>query len=104
MTSPKTPSTGQAFAVYSLLRMLLFVLVVVSLRLLGLTNGLALLATGVIISAVVGLFALKPQREALARAVAARDEVRRAERSRQLARLEEDPGPPEDQDPGRPRD
>lgn len=82
------PSVGRAFAVYSLLRLLLFAIVTAVLFLVGLTD-LPLLATAVLVSAILSFVVLKPQREGLARAVAGRDGARQSRRDVQRAQLDE---------------
>lgn len=88
MSGVSEPSVGRAFAVYSLLRLLLFAIVTSVLFLVGLT-GLPLLATAVLASAILSFVVLKPQREDLARAVAGRDGGRQVERDAQRAQLDE---------------
>lgn len=85
---PEEPvRVGRAFASYSALRLLLFTVVVAVLYVFGLT-GLPLLGTAVIASAVLSYVVLRPQREALARAIAGRDADKQAERAAQRAQLD----------------
>lgn len=83
------PAVGRAFAAYSALRLVLFVMVCATLYLVGLRD-LPLVGTAVIVSAILSLIVLRQQREELARAVAARDEDRREARAAQRARLAQD--------------
>lgn len=81
------PRVGRAFATYSALRLLLFTIVVAVGYVFGLT-GLPLLGTAVLVSAVLSYVVLRPQREALARAIAGRDADKDAQRAQQRAQLD----------------
>jgi hypothetical protein len=80
-------SVGKAFALYSAMRFVLFTVVLAVLYLFGLT-GLPLLATAVLVSAVLSFFVLKHQREQLATAIAGRDAERAEQKAAQRAQLD----------------
>jgi hypothetical protein len=84
------PSVGRAFAVYSAMRLVLFTVVVAVLYAFG-VPGLPLLLTAVLVSAVLSFFVLRPQREALTRAIAGRDADRQADLDALRAQLEDRP-------------
>jgi hypothetical protein len=86
-------STGRAVALYTSLRFLLFLLSFAVLLALGL-RGLLAAAAAVLVSSIVSLFVLKPQREALNAAARARMERKLAERE-QAERGREQPGEPD---------
>ena len=89
-----TPSPGRAFAVYSALRLALLVVAFVVLRLIvGDGNDLLVVGAAVLLSALLSLVLLRPQREAFTRASLARAEQRRAAREARRARLDEPDGP-----------
>lgn len=81
-------SVGRAFALYTTLRLLLFLAVWVLVQLLV---GEPLLAIGVavLVSAVASIPLLRPYRDDLNRATAARVERRRAERETLRSRLDD---------------
>jgi hypothetical protein len=81
-------SAGRAFALYTTLRLLLFL---AAYLLLQVFVEPALLAVGaaVLLSAVLSIPLLKPWRDDLTRATQARVERRRDERARRRARLDE---------------
>ena len=85
MTRP-APSTGRALAVYTGLRVVLFLVAYVVLLLLGMTGFFAL-GAAVLASALLSLVLLRPQREALAKASVARADAKRAEREERRRRL-----------------
>ena len=91
MTAPdekQAPSAARALLVYSLLRLVVFVGATGFFLLLGI-NGLLLLFLALMVSMVVSVFALRPQRAALVEAVEARNQRRAAERDRLRSRLDE---------------
>lgn len=76
---PAPMSTGRAVALYTSLRVLVFLLCWVVFLLLGL-EGLLAVAAAVLASSIVSIIVLKPQREALNAAARARMERKLAER------------------------
>lgn len=84
------PRLGRIYLVYGLYRLVLFLLVTVVLGLAGL-RGLPLLLTGLLTSAILSVFVLRPQRDAVVRATAERDRWRRDEQARRRARLDGTP-------------
>ncbi|MBK5307636.1 MAG: DUF4229 domain-containing protein [Frankiaceae bacterium] len=86
-TRPES-SFARAWTLYTLLRMLVFVGAAGFLLLFGF-NGLPLLICALIVSMVVSVFALRPQRAALVAAMAARQQRRAAERESLRSRLDE---------------
>jgi hypothetical protein len=82
------PSARRAWLVYTALRLLVFVGTAGVLILLGL-NGFPLLLAALLISSVVSLLVLKPQRTAAVDAALARREQRSAERESARARLDQ---------------
>lgn len=79
---------GRAFALYTTLRLLLFLSVFLVLQAF-LRPALLALGAAVLLSALLSLPLLKPWRDDLARATQARVERRLAERSARRARLDE---------------
>ena len=77
--SSPAPSTGRAVALYTSMRLLVFLICLAVLLLLGL-EGLLAAAAAVLVSSIVSLVVLKPQREALNEAARARLERKAAER------------------------
>lgn len=86
-------STGRAVLLYTTLRLLLFLLCWVVLLVLGM-DGLLAAAAAVLVSSVIGLVALRPQRAALNEAVLARTERKRADSEALRRRLDDDPSAP----------
>ena len=90
--SSDLPSPGRAFAVYSVLRLALLLVCFVVLRLIvGEGKDLLVIGAAVLLSALLSLVLLRPQRDAFARASMARADQRRAEKAARRARLD-DPG------------
>ena len=87
MSSPKTPSPGRAFLVYSGLRLVLLV-VAYSVLLASGIDGLLAVGGAVLLSALLSLVLLRRQRDAFTEASMARAEERRAEKERRRARLD----------------
>lgn len=85
---PPARSTGRAWLLYTMLRMLVFVGTAGFFALFGL-NGFPLLLLALLVSSIVSLFVLRRQRTALVAAQAARTERRAAEREAIRARLDE---------------
>ena len=81
-------SVGRAFALYTTLRVLLFLSVYLVLQAF-LSPALLALGAAVLISAVLSLPLLAPWRTDLARATAARVERKQAEKTARRARLDE---------------
>lgn len=81
-------STGKAWLLYTVLRILVFVGTAGLFAIFGL-NGFPLLLVALLVSSIVSLFVLRPQRAALVAAQAARSERRTAERESMRARLDE---------------
>jgi hypothetical protein len=79
---PAPMSTGRAVALYTALRLLVFLLCWAVFLVLGL-SGLLAAAAAVLASSLVSLVVLRPQRAALNRAALARAERKAAERERQ---------------------
>ena len=79
---------GRALALYTTLRVLLFLSVFLLLQVF-LQPPLLAVGAAVLVSAVLSLPLLRPWREDLARATAARAEQRRQDRAAQRARLDE---------------
>jgi hypothetical protein len=82
-------STGRAFALYTTLRLLLFLSVFLLLQVV-LEPPLLAVGAAVLLSALLSIPLLRPWREDLARASAAGVERRRAARAAQRARLDEE--------------
>ena len=78
----------RAWAVYTGLRLVVFIGTAGLLILLGL-NGFPLLLAALLISSIVSLLVLSPQRAALVRAQVARREERQAQREAVRSRLDE---------------
>lgn len=88
--SPPDPRPGRAFAVYSVLRLTLLVVVFAVLRLIvGDGYDLLLAGAAVLLSALLSLVLLRPQRQAFTTASLARAEQRRALKQARRSRLEE---------------
>ncbi|MEX2290759.1 MAG: DUF4229 domain-containing protein [Mycobacteriales bacterium] len=88
--TPSAPRPGRAFAVYSVLRLALLVVVFVVLRLIvGDGNDLLVAGAAVLLSALLSLVLLRPQRQAFTMASLARAEQRREVKAARRARLEE---------------
>jgi hypothetical protein len=85
--TPARP-VGRALALYTTLRVLLFLSVFALLQLV-LEPALLALGAAVLASALLSIPLLRPWREDLARATAARAEQRRAQRVQDRARLDE---------------
>ena len=75
------PSVSRALAAYTGLRAVLFVLAYAVLLIVG-VRGLVAIAAALLLSALASPFLLRRQREAVATALAARQERRRAEQER----------------------
>jgi hypothetical protein len=89
VTDDATPPTARrAWLVYTALRLVVFVGTAGVLVLLGL-NGFPLLLVALLVSSVVSLLVLKPQRTAAVDAALARRERRTAERESARARLDQ---------------
>ena len=73
---------------YTALRMVVFIGTAGFFAIFGL-NGFPLLLIALLVSSIVSLFVLRPQRAALVQAQAARTERRAAERESMRARLDE---------------
>lgn len=86
--SARPPSVGRAAGLYTSLRLLLFLLSWLVLVLLG-VEGLLAAAAAVLVSSIVALVVLRPQRAMLAAAMAARAEQRTAEQADARARLDD---------------
>jgi hypothetical protein len=82
------PSAARPWLVYSVLRLLVFIGTAGFFAIFGL-NGFPLLVAAALVSGIVSLLVLRPQREALASAQLARRERRVAERDAVRARLDE---------------
>jgi hypothetical protein len=80
--------TGRALLIYSGLRMLVFVGTAGFFAIFGL-NGFPLLLVALLVSSIVSLIVLRPQRAVLVAAQAARTERRASERESLRARLDE---------------
>ena len=87
----ETPRPGRALLVYSGLRLALLVVSAVVLRLILGADANALLVIGgaVLLSALLSLVLLRPQRDAFTAASMAAADRRRAEREARRARLED---------------
>lgn len=90
MSSPTTQSPGRAFLVYSGLRLVLLVVAYSVLLAIGI-DGLLAVGGAVLLSALLSLVLLRRQRDAFTEASMARAELRRADKRRRRARLD-DPG------------
>lgn len=90
--APSSPrpvrSVGRAFALYTTLRLLLFLVLFLVLQAF-LSPTLLAVGAAVLLSAVVSIPLLAPWRHDLARATQARVERRQAERAARRARLDE---------------
>lgn len=86
--APPARSTSRAWLLYTLLRMLVFVGTAGLFAIVGM-NGFPLLLLALLVSSIVSLFVLRPQRAALIAAQAARTERRAAEREAMRARLDD---------------
>lgn len=87
--SPRpTRSTGRAFALYTTLRLLLFLAVYLVLQVF-LQPALLAVGAAVLISALLAVPLLKPWRHDLTAATSARLERKQAEREQRRARLDE---------------
>jgi hypothetical protein len=86
MTDAQT--SGRPWLVYSALRLVVFVGTTGALILLGL-NGFPLLIVALLVSSIVSLLVLGPQRNAAINAAVARREQRAAERAATRARLDD---------------
>jgi hypothetical protein len=84
-------SYGRQLGVYSAARLGLFLATCVALAAFGL-RGFPLLATGLLASSVVGIFALRRLRDAFVDAASERTAQRRAERERLRSLLDDDAG------------
>jgi hypothetical protein len=82
------PSTARPWLVYTALRFLVFLGTAGFFAIFGL-NGFPLLVIAIVVSGVVSLVVLRPQREAVATAQLARRERRRAERDAIRVRLDD---------------
>jgi hypothetical protein len=86
----RPPSPGRAFLVYSVLRFALLLASFAVLRLvLPDADGLLVVGGAVLLSALLSVVVLKPQREAFTAASMARAEERRAAKAARRARLEQ---------------
>ena len=83
-----TPSPARAFLVYSALRLALLLVSLAVLMALGL-EGLLAVGGAVLMSALLSLVLLRPQRDAFTAASIARADRRREEREQRRARLQE---------------
>ena len=83
-----TGSYGRQLGRYSLARFALFLLCCVALAAVGL-RGLPLVAVALLVSSIVGLFALRGLREGFVDAAAARTQARREEQARLRAQLDD---------------
>jgi hypothetical protein len=81
-------SARRTWLVYTLLRLVVFIGTAGFFLLFGL-NGFPLLFVSLLVSSIVSLFVLRPQRTALVMAQAARREQRQSERDALRARLDE---------------
>lgn len=88
--APQRPvrTVGRAFALYTTLRLLLFLVLYLVLQAF-LSPPLLAIGAAVLLSAVVSIPLLAPWRSDLTRATQARVERRQADRARQRARLDE---------------
>ena len=84
-------SLGRAFALYTALRLLIFLLCWLALYLLGL-RGLLAPAAAVFVSSLISLVVLRGQREAFVRAMAERADRREREREALRRRMDPDAG------------
>lgn len=91
--SANPPGPARAFAVYSGLRLALLLVSVAVLLALGL-DGLFAVGAGVLVSAVLSLVLLRPQRDAFTSASVARADRRRAEKADRRTRLDAADEPP----------
>lgn len=82
------PAGPRAWLVYTALRMVVFVGTAGAFALLGL-GGFPLLLVALLVSSIVSLVVLRPQRNALVAAQEARRQRRAAERDRLRSRLDE---------------
>jgi hypothetical protein len=82
------PSLRRPWLVYSALRLVVFVGTAGALVLLGL-NGFPLLIVALLVSSIVSLLVLGPQRTAAVNAAVARREQKSAERASARARLDD---------------
>ena len=90
MTTPTTPaSPGRAFLVYSALRLVLLVVSYAVLRAIGLDNDLLTVGAAVLLSALLSLVLLRPQRDAFTAASVAAADRRRTQREARRARLDD---------------
>lgn len=88
--SDSTPGPGRAFAVYSLLRLVLLVVCFVVLRVIvGDGNDLLVIGGAVLLSALLSLVLLRKQRDDFARASMVRADERRAAKQARRARLDQ---------------
>lgn len=86
-----TPSPGRAFLVYSALRLLLLLVSLAVLTVLGL-EGLLAVGGAVLLSALLSLLLLRPQRDAFTAASIARADQRREQREARRRRLDNPQG------------
>jgi hypothetical protein len=84
------PRVARLWLVYTALRLVVFIGTAGLGLILGL-NGFPLLLLAILVSSIVSLFVLRPQREALIAAQLARREQRAAARQALRARLAEEP-------------
>ena len=87
MTTSSPVSPARAFLVYSALRMALLLVSYAVLVALGL-EGLLAVGAAVLLSALLSLVLLRPQRDAFTSASMARAEQRRSEREARRSRLD----------------
>lgn len=86
-------SAGRLWLIYTALRLVVFIGTAGVGLVLGL-HGFPLVLLALLVSSIVSLFVLRPQRDALVRAQVARREAKAAERQRLRAALDEPPSPP----------
>lgn len=86
-----TGRVGRLWAVYTGLRLAVFLAVAGVLFLVFRLNGFPLLLVALLVSSVASLFLLRAQRDALVAAQQARVQQRREERERRQERLGEEP-------------
>lgn len=89
----ESPRPGRAFVVYSGLRLALLLVSYAVLVAVG-ADGLVALGGAVLVSALLSLVLLRPQREAFTSASIARSDQRRAEKADRRARLDRTEDPP----------
>lgn len=82
------PGVRRPLLIYTALRLVVFIGSAGVFIVFGL-NGFPLLLLALLVSSIVSLFVLRPQRDALAAAQQARNDYRRTERERTRSRLEE---------------